>query len=523
MASPHISENTEMPFHEAASALEYYSLFSQHPNPLFIFSLIDFKILEVNNAAIEKYGYSYDEFLALNIFDIRPAEDRPELTRIIKEAGKQTELPPQWRHQKKNGEIMYVEVAFRPVNWKSAEAYVISVNDVTELKRTEMRLREAEELYRHVIENTGDFIYTTDINGYFRDVNESALKVSGYTLEELQGYRYLDLIAPEFRKKIMLQYTRQFLKKERSLHVEFPFIVKTGEIKWFGQYSTLIFKDSEPTGFHVIGYDITSRKIAEEELNKANIALEKRVEERTKELERTLERLQTALLREKELSELKSRFVAMISHEFRTPLTSILSSTEILHRYEAGMTLDKKERMYSVIINSVHHMTHLLEDVLEFGRSDRAELPFHPQPYSPEFLFKGIIKHFQSQYADRTIMLSFSGYEGDVSFDRKLVHVIVTNLLSNALKYSQLPVEVALSVEENIMRFTVSDHGIGMNTEELQYLFEPFYRGKKVETITGTGLGLSIVKQSVERHKGTISIQSEVGKGTQVTITIPLP
>jgi signal transduction histidine kinase len=306
--------------------------------------------------------------------------------------------------------------------------------------------------------------------------------------------------------------------------VEFPFVIKDGSIKWFGQYSTLIYKDDKPVGFHVIGYDITSRKIAEEELNKANVALEKRVQDRTHDLAQAMERLQEALEREKELSELKSRFVRMISHEFRTPLTSILSHTEILQRYSEQLENNKREKMYKGIVDSVHRMTNLLEDVLEFGKSNPV-ISFNPNLYDPSALFKEIIAQVQTLHTERNINFSVAGIEEKVCFDLKLMRLIITNLISNALKYSpkNLPIDIFLLVEENRLYFTIADHGKGMNDQELEHLFEPFYRGENVETIAGTGLGLSIVKRSIERHGGTISIQSEIGHGTCFTVEIPLP
>ncbi|MES2764895.1 MAG: PAS domain-containing sensor histidine kinase [Bacteroidota bacterium] len=524
MNSPPITDKNTPPEDEWPDNFGYQLLFEKHPNPMLIFSLADFTILNINPAAIEKYGYSREEFLKLTMLDIRPAEDKEFFLNFMASAEKNFRINGHWRHQKKNGEIIFVQVSSQPITWQGKEARIFSINDITELKNTEYRLRESEKLYKHVIENAGDYIYTTDANGYFLDANEAALKVSGYTLEELHGYRYIDLIAPDFRKKIAYRYMRQFLNQEKSLHVEFPFVTKSGAIRWFGQYSTLICKESEPVGFHVIGYDITSRKIAEVELNKANIALERRVEERTGELGKTLERLQGALEREKELSELKSRFVTMISHEFRTPLTSILSNTEILQRYGEHIEKPKREKMYTVIVESIRHMTHLLEDVLEFSRANHTKLSFHPDSHNPLTVFEDIVEQARTIHSEREILLQFSGKRENVCFERKLLRVIVTNLLSNALKYSPKtsPVEITLHVEERTMHFTVSDYGIGMNEEELQNLFEPFYRGKSVETIHGTGLGLSIVQQSVERHDGKISVQSEAGKGTRFSVELPI-
>jgi PAS domain S-box-containing protein len=523
MDSPDLSEEFIYPGDISENTLGWNILFDKHPNPLLIFSKIDHRFLAVNEAAMEKYGYSREEFLSLSVVDIRPEEDKADFLKLVAQDHPALRSVGLWRHLRKNGDLMYVDVTSQAILWYGEPARIFSINDVTEHKRIEHRLLESEKLYRHVIENAGDFIYTTDINGYFVEVNEAALKVSGYTLDELQGYRYLDLIAPDYRKKIMLQYVRQFLKRENSLYVEFPFVIKNGDIKWFGQYSALIYKDGEPMGFHVIGYDITSRKIAEEELNKANIALEKKVHERTAELEGILERLKGALEREKELNELKTRFVTMISHEFRTPLTGILSNTEILERYGDKISEEQRKKMFGAIIDSIHHMTHLLEDVLDVSKATEAKLSVTPVPFNIRAFFEEIIAQAHLANIERQFVFSASGENMNVLCDRKLLRLIVTNLISNALKYSPktTPIKIILVVESSHIYFTVTDHGIGMGQEDLQHLYEPFYRSKHVETITGTGLGLSIVKQSVERHNGRISVQSEVGKGTRFTVEIP--
>lgn len=235
--------------------------------------------------------------------------------------------------------------------------------------------------------------------------------------------------------------------------------------------------------------------------------------------------LRQALTREKELNELKSRFVSMASHEFRTPLASILALNETLSAYRSTLSDDQIEQKLGKMRDQIEHLNHIMEDVLQLARLQARRMEFHPTRLNLDSLCRSVLDEFQTRsdshhewyyHCDETLQ--------DVILDKKLMRQIISNLISNAMKYSPMGklITVTLTWNENRLIIRVQDQGIGIPTADLALLFEPFHRATNVETISGTGLGLTIVKESVELHGGTISIESEIGVGTIFMIQIPL-
>ncbi len=235
--------------------------------------------------------------------------------------------------------------------------------------------------------------------------------------------------------------------------------------------------------------------------------------------------LRKALEKEKELNELKSRFVSMASHEFRTPLTTISSSTELLQRYIERMSLEQKNNHFARIDAAIHHMIQLLEDVLFFGRADANRVPVKPTLLDLRALCKDALDAAQAVAGPNLELLFNHSDENDpVVMDEKMVKQIIYNLVSNAVKYSPAggTVTLDLSYVDDHAVIRVSDQGIGISKKDQEHLGEPFYRGDNVETIKGTGLGMTIVRRAVELQGGQFEIESELGHGTTVIVTLPV-
>lgn len=252
--------------------------------------------------------------------------------------------------------------------------------------------------------------------------------------------------------------------------------------------------------------------------------LEKRVLERTAELQQAKEALAHALVQEKELSELKSRIITTISHEYRTPLTTIASSAELLEHYRHKWDDTKQLKHYQRIQNTIKHMTALINDVLFLNKAEFEKLQCNPTPLDSVAFFQGLIDERQSTVGDKHHLIFTSLGEGrEFTVDSKVLRQIVTNLLDNAIKYSSEggKVSLHLQLEEKKVIFSCQDKGIGIPVEDQQNLFLSFSRASNVGTIGGTGLGLSIVKKCVELLRGQIDVESEVGKGTKFIVTLP--
>lgn len=270
----------------------------------------------------------------------------------------------------------------------------------------------------------------------------------------------------------------------------------------------------------------------EQQLQQANEQLEHRVAERTSELQqandqlRTLEsQLRLALAQEQELSHFKSRIISTVSHEYRTPLTTINSSAEILERYLHKLDAAKQRKHFQRIQTSVKHLTALVEDVLFINRAELEKVELNPEPLDLVSFFEEIVEGLQIT-VDEKHQLFFTHHRSCecANFDPKLLRQMITNLLSNAIKYSPQggKITLTLSCEENQVVFQVQDQGIGIPEADQSKLFESFSRAGNVGTIAGTGLGLSIVKKCVDLHKGEITVKSEIGVGTTFTVKLPL-
>lgn len=231
-----------------------------------------------------------------------------------------------------------------------------------------------------------------------------------------------------------------------------------------------------------------------------------------------------SLLREKELSALTSRFTSMVSHEFRTPLTTINATSDIILKYADKMSQDDINLRLQTIKNEVVDMTSMLEDVLILGKSDAQKLEYNPEFLDVVSLVKDIIAGYQLSDADnRDIIYHQSSPVIMLTLDKKWIKNIVINLISNAVKYSDKDTAVEVSINEDKAGVSLSfkDYGIGIAQEDIKNLFEPFYRASNVGDIPGTGLGLIVLQKAIELHNGKIKIESELGKGSNFIVTLP--
>jgi signal transduction histidine kinase len=256
-----------------------------------------------------------------------------------------------------------------------------------------------------------------------------------------------------------------------------------------------------------------------------NASLEKRVEERTAELASAKDDLARALSQERDLNELKTRFVSMVSHEFRTPLGVTMSAVELLRHYKERMPVEKHEELLEDIYSATLQMSGLMEQVLLLGRAEAGKLVWRPVPLDlPEFCSKLVDDGLSATQHRCPIAFTAEGDFSGALMDESLLRHIIGNLLSNAVKYSPegSPVEFKLCREGDDAVFSVQDHGIGIPVADQARLFEAFHRASNVGETPGTGLGLLLVKRCVELHHGSMTVQSQEGVGTTFTVRLPL-
>jgi PAS domain S-box-containing protein len=272
-----------------------------------------------------------------------------------------------------------------------------------------------------------------------------------------------------------------------------------------------------PDGQFVIAFisDITIRKESELALIRLNEELEDKVEQRTKSLSEALEK-------EKDLNELKSRFVSMASHEFRTPLSTIMSSSFIASKYTTTEDQPQRERHHQIIAGCVNTLTDTLNDFLLLGKIEEGKMQTRFADQSIPELINATIVEIQGILKDEQQLIY--NHEGDERFfiDSTLLKHIITNLASNAIKFSpeKADIRIFTKIANDELRLTVCDNGMGISKEDQQHLFERFFRGKNVTNIEGTGLGLHIVAKYAELMHGTIECKSELNEGTEFIITL---
>jgi len=328
------------------------------------------------------------------------------------------------------------------------------------------------------------------------------------------------------------------LKDKGSLrNIEEAARTKNGEVKIVLLSVVPIFWKDIPCTINST-VDITERKNSEVELNSYKNNLENIVEQRTKELEtvnleliaQIVQKHETEVLlaesleKEKGLNQLKSRFLTTASHEFKTPLTTVLSSAELLQRYAEKWSPDKIHSHVERIKNSVEHLSKLVDDVLLFNRTETGKTVVKLEMVDMHELCLSLINDMKlNAQESHSFNFNYTSEKRVFYFDPKQMYLAIQNLLANAMKYSPNGGKIELNVSSDgaDLILSVSDEGIGIAKDDINKLFEPFYRGSNCETIPGTGLGLSLLRQAIELHNGKISVDSELGKGTTFTIIIP--
>jgi PAS domain S-box-containing protein len=379
-----------------------------------------------------------------------------------------------------------------------------------ELEKTRIETESIAKELRQFIETANAPIFGIDNKGLINEWNQTSEKVTGFSKTEVLGQNLVaNYISPDYQTQVK-EVLDNALKGEETANFEFPLFAKNGKrVVVLLNSSSRRDVDGEIIGMLCVGQDITI-------INEYKKNLESKVKLRTQKLEESLER-------EKELGLLKTRFVSMASHEFRTPLTSIKTTSDIVLRYGDKLSKDDINERLRKIKREVDDMTDMLEDILIIGKSDAQKLNYNPELLNIVSLITDIITEYQlSKSENRLIDYIISSPVIMISADKKWIKHIVINLFSNATKYSEKvkPIGVSIKQERRGVSFCFRDYGIGISKEDIKHLFEPFQRGKNTQNISGTGLGLSVVKKAVELLNGKIEVESKLRKGSSFKVIL---
>lgn len=390
------------------------------------------------------------------------------------------------------------------VDFASALATMVSLAlEESQRARSESLLRESEEKFRALFEGTAQPVLLHDESGIL-EANPSWFKLLGYSrLDDVIGKHPAQLSAPlqaggEPAEALARKYTGDALA-HGSARFEWLMLRRDGSELPIEVFLTPIYLSGRRV-LQAVCNDITQRKRAEAEL------------------------LRT-LAREKELGQLRSNFVSMVSHEFRTPLGIIQSSAEILEDYLDQLEpAERREHLHSIRKN-IGRMAALMEETLLIGLFEAGKVEFKPAPINLRVFLKRLVKEVLSATDRRCpIELSLDGLPRQARADERLLRHIFTNLLGNAAKYSEAgrPVWFEVRREGGHALCVIRDRGIGIPPADQEWLFNAFHRGRNVGDRPGTGLGLVIVKRCVDLHGGKIAVETGVGQGTAMTVRLPM-
>lgn len=398
-----------------------------------------------------------------------------------------------------------MSVSFHHKNGRSSHIKVL-------LERSYEKLEEATSFQKAILDNAGAMIIATDKAGLIKLFNPEASQNIGYHESEVINRatpllfhdkneidRKRKELFSDFGITIQDDFSVLVEKSKKNIHKEeqFTYIRKNGSSFPVSLTITSIKNNAgEITGFMGIAIDISER-------------------------EKTKEKLRFALEKEKELSVLKSRFVSMASHEFRTPLSTVLSSVYLIKKYTTGEDQTKREKHLERIVSSVNMLTDILNDFMSEGKIEEGKIHVRLTEFNIRDLILATAGEMKSILKKKQKIRYIHEGSPEVCMDVSLLKHIIMNLISNASKFSveELPIEIKSRKQNGQISISVKDYGIGISKEDQKHLMERFFRGANAGHIQGTGLGLHIVSKYAELMNGKVHFKSELEKGSEFIIT----
>ncbi|MEL6918190.1 MAG: PAS domain S-box protein [Bacteroidota bacterium] len=470
----------------------------------------DNPVVYVNYAFEKLTGYSKEEILNRNLRFLQGEDrDQPgiiEMRNAIKE-GRSCEV--EVRNYRKDGTFWWNEVSITPIkDRKGRITHFIGIQDDI----TERIIAEQERNHwARIFDESLNEIYVFDAKTFcFLDVNHGAQRNIGYSVEELKELTPMD-IKPAYSKKEFKKVVAPLVRGEQE-KTKFETIHRrkngsTYPVEVHLQLSTLFNKNV----FVAVVLDITERKNYTERL-------EQEVKERTEQLE-------VALAKEKELNELKTRFLSLVSHEFKTPLSSILTSTALLSKYTQTEQQEKRNKHVTTIRNKVKYLDNILNDFLSVERLESGKVNYKFTSFPLSKLVNEVIYNANMLLkTGQRIIYPEDIDDLTVSFDEKILELIVSNLIHNAIKYSPEDTSIDLDIvqKENTLIIKVIDQGIGIPEKDQKFIFNRYFRAHNAVLDQGTGIGLNIIKQHLENLGGRITFKSVENQGTTFTVQVPV-
>jgi PAS domain S-box-containing protein len=479
----------------------YRLLFDRNPIPVWVYDLETLDILDVNETAGNRYGYTREEFLKLKIADLRPREDVSRLLKNISETNEAMQDSGPWRHKKKSGEIIDVQIRSYPLTFGGRNARLVVATDITEQKKAEDALKESEERFRLIVSNIKDYaIVVLDPEGRITSWNGGAEKINGYSKEEILAKHFSLFYSGEDIAAAKPMNELKSAREQGRFEDEGWRVRKDGSCFWANVVVTP-FRDDSGTlrGFVKITRDVTERRQAEQEIVRRSLELEAA----NKELE---------------------AFSYSVSHDLRAPLRGIEGFSQALHE-DYQQHLDDTAKGYLARIRAAtHRMGELIDDLLNLSRVTRAEM--YKERIDLSKLASEVAQEFEQLEPKRGVAVKIA--QGlQTEGDSRLLRVALQNLIGNAWKFtSKLPaaeIEFGEKVSNGDRAYFVRDNGAGFDQSYASRLFGAFQRLHAANEFPGTGIGLATVQRIIRRHGGTVWAEGFVNRGATIYFTLGRP
>jgi PAS domain S-box-containing protein len=480
----------------------YHLLFDSNPHPVWVYDLQTLAILDVNQSAVRNYGYSHEEFLSLTIKDIRPQEDIPALLESAAKAPPDTEISGVWKHRRKNGSVIDVEIVSHPLVYDGRKARLVVATDITTRKKAQEALRQSEERFRLLVSEVEDYaILMLDPDGIIVSWNAGAERIKGYQPWEIIGQHFSRFYPTEDVERGKPAYELKIAREQGRFEEEEGWRVRKDGSRFWANVVITALRDETGRlrGFAKVTRDITEHK-------------------------RTAELLMRAKEEAERASKFKDQFLSTMSHELRTPLNAVLGFSDLLADERYGPLNDRQQRYVSHIHTGGKHLLRLISDILDLSKIEAGRMELTREDVTLASAFSEVISALYP-LAEKKTQALFQHVNPDlhVNADAMRLKQALMNLVGNAIKFTPEGGRIELTARQldHQVRIEVRDNGPGIPPEQQQRIFEAFVRLAQTGGAEGTGLGLAITARLVELHGGKLGIESQPGQGSCFYFSLP--
>ncbi|MEN8119941.1 MAG: PAS domain-containing sensor histidine kinase [Bacteroidota bacterium] len=484
------------------------ALFHRSSIPMSVMDIETFKFVDCNDAAIKIFAYkSKEEFLGKTPADVSPQKQyNGELSSFaakdkINSALKDGSVLFEWQHQRPNGDVWDAEVHLMSINYQGKAFLKFSLLDITDRIKAEHALKDSEEKYRLLIENQSDLIVKFDAEGRFLFVSKPFCNLFGKTEQELLGEKLMPFIHEDDRQSAE-NVMKRLYKPPYKIYYRHRTIIND-ELRWLSWMDTAVLNDNNRLiEVIAVGRDITDKVKSEQKIIESEQKL-------------------------RELNAMKDKFFSIIAHDLRSPFNTMLGFSKLLVNKFDSFDLKKQKEFLGILTRDIENTHKLLENLLLWARTQSGNIDFNPEKGNLYLLTGETVDLLRQSAAEKAIIIINEIPEDIyVNADKNMLLTILRNLISNAVKFTQIEGKVFINArfksDKNYIEISVKDSGVGMANEKQAQLFtiDENISTKGTKGEKGTGLGLILCKEFVERHGGEIWVVSEVGKGSEFVFTL---